>query len=334
MRVRHPAFVLLNPSASGGRAEVWWEQVIHQLDPAIVPVRIHTLGPPPGEAAESRALDQAVRDAFRRGRRLFLAAGGDGTVGLLADTLMRVLDDTERRTVRLGAVGLGSSNDFHRPTQPGQKVGDYLARLDHKRHRPRDLGMLEWRADGTGDNQRRRCFVVSASIGIVTLGNQIFNQAPGLIGWWKRHWTNGAIVLATLEACRRYQPFRVGLVSADGEQPGGERIDLTHLGVMKSPYLAGGLRYDLEVPDNDGLLTVAMAYRMGRLRAFRTLLTLVVGGFAASSRTGHFQTSRLVLECPEPLTVELDGEVITGRDLVFHVLPGAINVCGPGLPDV
>ena len=329
MKTRYPAFVLLNPTAAGGRAAEWWIPTHLIIDGEVEAKPLVRLHPWSSSGTEARELQSAAREAFDRGRRLFVAAGGDGTVNLLVNVLVRSLSGEELRAIRLGAIGLGSSNDFHRPARPGQRAGDRPVRLDLNRLHPRDIGILEWEPTDGGMRQRR-CFTVSASIGIVTLGNQLFNAAEGVLGRLKRRWTNGAIGLATLQACRAYTPFRARLVREDG--PAAD-LELVHLGVMKSPYLAGGLSYDFDVRPDDEQLTIALAHRMGRIRTFLTMLTLIGGGFSASRHTEHFRTSRLSVDGPEPFRVELDGELVTGSNLLFTILPQALSVCGPGLPN-
>lgn len=54
-----------------------------------------------------------------------IAVGGDGTVNLLAQAL---LESVEWREISLGALGTGSSNDFHKPRR--KRFHGLPARLD------------------------------------------------------------------------------------------------------------------------------------------------------------------------------------------------------------
>ena len=57
-----------------------------------------------------------VRTALRDGTRVFVAAGGDGTVHALVERARRIArHDSRSPTLPFGVVGLGSSNDFHKP---------------------------------------------------------------------------------------------------------------------------------------------------------------------------------------------------------------------------
>ena len=101
--------VLFNPAAGGGRAARQRGRVERALGEG--PVRIVPLDP-------SGRWESAVQLALASDVRNFVAAGGDGTVSTLVNTLVAVAGQQRLEGLTLGAVALGSSNDFHKPPMP------------------------------------------------------------------------------------------------------------------------------------------------------------------------------------------------------------------------
>src|SRR5262249_27239042 len=111
--------VILNPSANGGRGRTRFAaaacdpQLARQLGGLPVFDGLDTAGGDERQAARGEWLMWQVR----HGRRHFVAAGGDGTVNLALNGLLAVRRrlGLPRDALRLGALGIGSSNDFLKP---------------------------------------------------------------------------------------------------------------------------------------------------------------------------------------------------------------------------
>ncbi len=103
--------VILNPKAGGGTALARWRRIEPRVRERI--------GEYTFTVAESEAMvEETVAEALERGEREFVAAGGDGMVNLVMSAILAAAPPGVLATVRLGAVGLGSSNDFHKPLGP------------------------------------------------------------------------------------------------------------------------------------------------------------------------------------------------------------------------
>lgn len=303
---RPPALVLLNPAARHGRAGRLWDRVRHEVEQrfnsSVVPTD-------PGGTWKRN-----VRCSLRAGTRIFVAAGGDGTVHALAGAIVEERDGVPLGDICLGAVGLGSSNDFHKPFEC-LRSGIPL-RLDMDRATPRDLGRIRW-IDAEG-RDRESVLVVSASVGVVAEGNALFSSCR--LG---RHLPSLAIAVAALRAIARHRSSRV-LIRHDGGQ---EQIELSSLSVLKTQWLSGSLRYDLPVAPDDGLFAVAICEAMGRRRLVETLAGLARGCFAGRPGTRAFPTAALELEADTPFLLEIDGEVGSARRATFDLFPERLLAC-------
>lgn len=301
------ALVVLNPAAGAGTARSRFVGIRPELE-ARVPHRVVELD---AGGDWRRALRRGLDD----GIRLVVAAGGDGTVHAVANAL---LEAGAPRSVVLGAIGLGSSNDFHKPV--GERIAGVPVRLNAACAAPRDVTLAHWALDGTG---RSEAVLVSASVGVVARANAFFNDGDWLLTRLKRWWVAGAITYAALSTIARRPRLTARVDHPAGRWAGA----VASLSVLETPHLSGSLRYDLPARPDDGAVTVAVIEASGRLGLLARLVGLQRGRFRDRRRTRHWIVPELVVELGEPGPLELDGEVRTAQRVRFEVLKERILAC-------
>lgn len=306
---RTSALVLLNPRARGGRGEELYERVRSRVERDFAP----TLA----RLDASGEFRDAIARALGGGVRTFIAAGGDGTVSALAGALVASFDGALGE-LTLGAVGLGSSNDFHKPFD--EVVDTVPLRLRVAKRALRDL--CEVRATLPTGAETRLIFLASASMGLTAEANAFFNEDGPVLGALKRRWTVGAIQYAALRTLASYRNLEAEVV-LDGK---ARTLEVTNLSVLKTPFLSGTLRYDTKVDDADGLLAVNVCEAMNKREAVATLLELEKGRFSGKPKRWSSQARELVLTPRRPAALECDGEVMVVTGATFRVLEARIGV--------
>ena len=302
--------VLLNAMANGGRARARWQAVRPALEQRWLPRGYQLVTRPEGLADRLR----------REGERVVVAAGGDGTMNRLLELVM-AMPEEERGRLVLGAIGLGSSNDLHKPLRAGRSVADVPVLLDASRPVPRSVGRIDL-VDGQGRPARRH-FLLNASIGIIAAGNHLFNGGGRLAAELKRRWVGGAIWSAALRAV-------IGTRDVPGRlEHEGEVIEteITSLSLLLSPCFTGSLCYDLELPRDGDRLGVALCERMGLVARLRTLWALAHGRFTGLPGTRVFRAPSARVTLGRTVPLEVDGEVQPVRELEASILPQAVNLC-------
>ena len=301
------ATVLWNPAAGRGGAGARWDRARREIearfDITVVPMDL------------SGAWRVEIGGAVAAGVRTFVAAGGDGTVHALVEALAAEEPAITLDAFTLGAVGLGSSNDFEKPGGAVPSCG-VPCRLDADAAAPRDIVRVAWK-DGSR-RSRQSVLVVSGSIGLVAEGNALFSRS-----FLRRLFTGPAIAAAALGAIIRHRPLFARLSHAGGS----EEIWLSSLSVLKTPWLSGSLRFDIPIAPDDGLLVAALCTRMSRPQLLGTLIGLSRGHFHGRVGTRVLRSPWFELAADEPFLLELDGEVVEAREVRFDLFPRRIRSC-------
>lgn len=255
---------------------------------------------------------QLVKNRWEAGYRTFIAAGGDGTLNLILNTLME-LEDLKPESALLGAIGLGSSNDFHKPAQC--EINGVPIRLDGCSPQLRDIGQVVIN-EGL-PSCRKRFFVCNASIGVTAEANHLFNHPPRLLKWLKQVHTSSAILYAAVKAITSFRNVKVTL----GLGILNETVQLSNLAIAKSPYVSGNMRYAPTTDVNSGELAVYLCEEMNALDLLRTLNDLSHGRFGERKGQRSLLLSQVTVSSTEDLAIEFDGEVESGKTFQFSIAP-------------
>lgn len=299
------AFVLLNRGAHGGRGAERFETVLPALEAVCRPTV--------WQLSRDAGWEDALAGAIVDGTRFFVAAGGDGTVNALVDALDRRRATVPLEDLVLGAVGLGSSNDFHKPVR--NAVDGIPVRIDAAGAEPRDL--IACTFDGVDS-----LAVISASVGVTAEANAFFNEDP-LVGRVKRYSTLAAILWSAVHTVATFRGLSgtVGLPGLTG------RVWINNLSVLETEWLSGGFRYDTPVDPTDGRLQVNLLEGRSRLGTLGSLAALARGRFRGRPGTHCAAVQTLAIELDAPAALELDGEIRHARSIQFAVHPRRIRTC-------
>ncbi|MCB9669824.1 MAG: hypothetical protein H6734_10170 [Alphaproteobacteria bacterium] len=302
--MRPPALVVLNPGAHGGRGRERFERVRYALEAVCTPTVV-TLGPD----------WSPVREAIASGTRMFVAAGGDGTVNALVNALDRERGDVPLEDLVLGAVGLGSSNDFHKPVR--RAVDGIPVRIDAGEAVLRDVIACTW-DDGES------LAMVSGSVGVTAAANAFFNDGDAVLRALKSRSTLAAILWSALRTLARHRGLH-GRVDLPGLE--GVPLCIDNLSVLETEWLSGTFRYDTPVDPTDGHLQVDLLEGRGRLGTLVALVALARGRFSGRPGTHCARVRSVTVELDAPAHLELDGELHRARTVRFDVLPRRIRTC-------
>lgn len=306
--------IILNPTAGAGTAGAKWLKMEAQVRDILGTFTL---------VAESHvaAVEEKIAAAIRDGERDFIAAGGDGTINLVMASILKWAPRGALENVRLGAIGLGSSNDFHKPLTPDHQIEGVPVKLDFDSTIWHDVCLLTYR--DAADSMRSRPWLINASVGTTAEANSFFNNPSRVLHRLKR-FPALAIAYAALRTILRFRGHDMTITLDEGETVRGR---INNLGIVKNPHFTGGLAYDSPYVPGDGYVHVHLLRDLGLLRLLVALARLARGKFGGRLSAHSWRVTRLRIDSERPFAVEGDGEVIMARRAYFSVLPDLLQVC-------
>jgi YegS/Rv2252/BmrU family lipid kinase len=297
---RESYLAIVNPAAGGGRSRKLLGPALERLLAGGVAV----------DVVETRGAGDATRiarEAYGRGRRRFIAVGGDGTSYEVVNGLFPEAGGGARP--RLGFLPLGTGNSFLRDFSD-RGVEHAIESLIAGRMQACDVLRLRHRA---GVVYYINLLSVGFAADVATLRARRFS----------RHGQLGYLISIFLGLARlRRRPFPVRV---DGETEFDRRRCL-FLTFNNSKFTGGTMMIAPKAEVNSGLIEYVRWGAIGRLGLIRNLPKLYDGTHIAHPLAECKAVKRVEFDLEAPADVMVDGEVLTLHCEELDVLPGALNV--------
>jgi diacylglycerol kinase family enzyme len=305
--------VILNKKSCGGTAMKKWGRVCELLNLNNGSTEIFCIG---SDGAEN----DFVLDSLNKGKINFIIAGGDGTVNHFLNDIINCAGPEMLSMIKIGAVGIGSSNDFHKPFRSGNILNRIPFKLNFGEALLRDVGYLQIEKDG---ELLKKYFLINASVGITAEGNNFFNNPDSILRSLKKFNTQSAITYAALKNILGYKNF-FAEISSNKKILG---TFISNMGIIKCPFFSGKLRYQSTPLLNNGLFDVHLYSSLKKSKLLDLFHNLSNGISDNSFNKKFWRTNRLNITSETEFAVEFDGEVVTTKSAEFTVIPRLVKVC-------
>jgi len=304
--------ILLNKKSGGGTAVKKWERInkLFNLDEKNEIFK----------ASTNASTDKFIIDSIQKDKTDFIIAGGDGSINFFLNRCMNLLDVKTLKQIKIGAIGIGSSNDFQKPFLPEKMICGVPYRINFSDAISRDIGCLLFDQDG---QKMKKYFLINASIGITAEGNNLFNNPDYVLRFLKQLNTKSAITYAAVKNIFTHKNF-TATVEMNGES---FITEISNLGIIKSPYFTGNLRYQSNPKPDDGLFDVHLYQSLSRYKLIKLFNNLSKGLPDYMFNKGFWKVNKIKISSEEEFAVEFDGEVIKTKWVEFSIIPSFIKVC-------
>lgn len=299
---RAPTIVIvLNPAAGRGRAA----RARAALEALLTEISRSHPDPPDWYMVETTGAGSGAElaaEAARQGAQIVAAAGGDGTLGEVANALIGT-------GAVLAALPLGTGNDFARHIGLGTDLRKAVQTLFDGIPRRVDLGQ---------EHGGRR-FINIAGGGFDAAVADRVNRGYRLLRG------TAAYLAAVSETLMRFRPVPMR-VTIDGEV---RELRAMLCAVANSRSYGGGMKIAPCACINDSLFDICLIGAAGRLEFLRAFPRVFTGTHITHPKVTMLRGRQVRLETDPPLPVLLDGEICGLTPVEFTIEPGALSVLMP-----
>jgi diacylglycerol kinase (ATP) len=289
-------FVILNPSA-GSAADL--DDIVAKISRLRgVEIRLTTK---PGSAA------RFAKTALAKGRRLIIAAGGDGTLNEVINGIGENLGDAA-----VGLIPLGTGNDFARTIGVPADIEQALELIRAGETRPVDLVRV------TSDEVRY--FVNVSAGGFSGLVNE--KLTPQM----KKTWGPLAYLRSAAAALPELRAYQTTLAFDNAESL---RIELYNVVVANGRYVAGGTLIAPDASIDDGLLDIVLIPKRPAAELAVLAAQVALATHLTSDAIVFRRAAKLTVNSKPGMWFNVDGELVGNEPARFEILPGALRFVAP-----
>jgi len=294
------AVVIVNPLSAGGSTGEAWPQIASDLRSHFGSFRA-VFTKHRGDAAA------LASEAARKGAKLIIACGGDGTTSEVANGILSSGKDAE-----LGILPSGTGGDFRRTLEIPARSRDAARILRIGRSVRIDVGRVSY-TDQEG-RDATRYFVGVASCGMST---KVIERVKT---------EDVSFVNALLKTAMRNEPVRL-LVQLDDSHE--RHLVVSNLCVANARYFGGGMKIAPDAKLTDGKLDIVSIGDLSAMKIFTSAPRVYTGSHLSMPEVSHTLARRITVRASDraaEIPLEVDGELPGRLPATFQIIPEALRV--------
>ncbi len=310
--------VIINPESAGGTTRKSWPRIASEL-------ALH-FGPfEPKFTQRTGEATQLASEAARKGTRLIIACGGDGTISEVANGILAAGSDAE-----LAILPSGTGGDFRRTIGIPSRAADAAQILHHGKTRQIDVGRVSFtREDGETET---RYFIGVASFGMsAQVIARVKDGGPEWLPTRGPKWLTGRLSfgVAMIQTAAKMSPTRM-VVQIDDDP--ARHMTVVNLCIANARYFGGGMKIAPQAKLTDGKFDVISIGDLSPARIFRNAPRLYTGMHLKMAEVGHALAKKVFVrpvDAEQRVGIEVDGELPGYLPATFQIVPKALRVRCP-----
>ena len=296
---------LVNPASGNGATGKRWPELAHRA--AQLGLEGTTLfSERPGHLIE--LTEQAALD----GAELVVSVGGDGTLNVVVNGLVRAGASTE-----LATIPLGTGMDFVRTYKIPTRFDDAVRTALEGTVRTIAVGRVTYREWSGAAGER-----YVANVGSVGMSAAVAQRANGMS---KAVGGKATFFYALVRVFFEWENTVVS-VQLDDERREARMHDVI---VANGQWHGGAMLLAPEAQPDDGLFDVVLIGDVTKRDFVTTAPKIYKGTYLAHPKVELLRSRTVAVEAPEHLPIELDGEQVGTTPARFEIVPAAVRVRVP-----
>ena len=310
--------IIINPESGGGVTRDAWPKIASDLAThcgAFKPVFTTR----PGQGIELAA------DAARRGTKLIVACGGDGTISEVANGIIAAGTDAE-----LGILPSGTGGDFRKTIGIPKRSSDAAMILRDGRTRRIDIGKVTFTRDDGEHESRYFLGVASFGMSADVIG-RVKNSGSAWLPVKGPTWLSGRLSFGVAMAQSAVTTEATRVVVQLDDDP-ARHLTVANLCIANARYFGGGMKIAPHAKLADGKFDVVSIGELGAARILANAPRIYLGSHLGMSEVGHALARKILarpVEKEDLIQIEVDGELPGSLPATFQVIPMALNVRCP-----
>jgi diacylglycerol kinase (ATP) len=310
--------VIVNPESAGGTTRDVWPGIASDLSSHFGAFRCAFTNKV-GEGTELAA------EAARKGTKLIVACGGDGTISEVANGILASGKDAE-----LGIVPSGTGGDFRKTIEIPARSRDAARILREGITRRIDVGRVTFtKRDGETDT---RYFLGVASFGMsADVIERVKEGGPQWLPTRAPKWISGRLSfgVSMLQTAVQSSATRVAVQLDDTRE---RHLTVANLCIANARFFGGGMKIAPDAKLGDGQFDVITIADMGALKILTNAPRLYLGAHLGMQDVRH-ELARKVVTRPAvkdaEIILEVDGELPGRLPATFQIVPQALRIRCP-----
>ncbi len=310
--------VIINPESGGGATRDAWPRIASDLATHVGAFNlVFTRGE--GEGIELAA------EAARKGAKLIVACGGDGTISEVANGILAAGTGAE-----LGILPSGTGGDFRRTIGIPTRSSDAARILGNGRTREIDVGKVTFISEAGASESRYFVGVASFGMSAEVIG-RVKGTGPSWLPAKAPKWLSGRVKfgVAMAEAAMKTGATRV-VVQLDDDP--ARHMTVANICIANARYFGGGMKIAPDAKLSDGKFDVVSIGDLGAARIMANAPRIYLGAHLSMSEVGHVLARKIKarpLDRNEVVQIEVDGELPGFLPATFQIIPKALRVRCP-----
>ncbi|HEV8188939.1 MAG TPA: diacylglycerol kinase family protein [Pyrinomonadaceae bacterium] len=292
--------VIVNPSSAGGSTGEAWPQIASDLRSQFGSFRA-VFTTHRGDAAA------LASEAARKGAKLIIACGGDGTVSEVANGIL-----SSGKEAELGILPSGTGGDFRRTLEIPSRTRDAARVLRTGRSVRIDVGRVSYTDQNGAD--ATRYFVGVASCGMST---KVIERVKS---------DDVSFVSALLKTAMRNAPVRLVVQLDDSHE---HHLVVSNLCIANARYFGGGMKIAPDAKLTDGKFDVVSIGDLSAMKIFTSAPRIYTGSHLSMPEVSHTLARKITVRAADraaEVALEVDGELPGRLPATFQIIPDALRV--------
>src|ERR1043165_3965420 len=292
--------VIVNPSSASGSTGEAWPQIASDLRSQFGAFRVLFTK----HRGDASALSS---ETARKGAKLIIACGGDGTISEVANGIL-----SSGKEVELGILPSGTGGDFRRTLEIPARTRDAAKILRIGRTVRIDVGRVSY-IDPNG-NDATRYFVGVASCGMST---RVIERVKD---------DQVSFATALLKTAMQNAPIRLVVQLDDAHD---RHLTVSNLCIANARYFGGGMKIAPDAKLTDGKFDVIGVGGRSAWKIFTSARRFYLGSHRSMPKVSHARARKVGVrpaDHDKEVALEVDGQLPGRLPATFQLIPDALRV--------